>query len=116
MEDYQFYLFKISTEKKFIVSPNCFFPKPKVKSLVIYFSPKENSSFKIKKLENLERVTNIIFSNKRKMINKNIRKNLITMKLNLEELKLHLRPENIKPERTIKLLNYLRRRILKFFF
>ena len=33
---------KFQLEKKFIVSPNCFFPKPKVKSLVIYFSPKEN--------------------------------------------------------------------------
>ena len=90
---------KFQLEKKFIVSPNCFFPKPKVKSLVIYFSPKENSSFKIKKLENLERVTNIIFSNKRKMINKNIRKILNNDEIkNLEELKLHLRPENIKPE------------------
>ena len=41
--------------------------------MIIHFKPKLKI-FKIKDLENLERVTNILFSNKRKMINKNIKK------------------------------------------
>ena len=60
--------------EKFLVSPNCFFPKPKVNSIVINFRPKLNKSFKIKNIKNLEKVTNVLFSSKRKMINKNIRK------------------------------------------
>ena len=60
--------------KKFTVSPTCFRPKPKVTSIVIHFKPKQNNSYNIKKIENLEKITNIFFSNKRKMINKNFKK------------------------------------------
>ena len=59
---------------KFLVSPNCFFPKPKINSMVIHFQPKYQNFYNIKKISNLEKVTNILFSNKRKMINKNIKK------------------------------------------
>ena len=34
--------------EKFIVSPNCFIPKPKVNSMIIHFKPKKNILFKIK--------------------------------------------------------------------
>ncbi len=47
---------------------------------------------------NLEKITNILFSNKRKMINKNIQK--ILSRKNIEKLKnidLRARPENIQP-------------------
>ena len=40
--------------------------------MVIHFQPKKKLKFKIKNLENLEKITNIFFSNKRKMINKNL--------------------------------------------
>ena len=45
--------------------------------MIIHFKPKLKKIFEIKDLEkNLERVTNILFSNKKeKMINKNIKKN-----------------------------------------
>ena len=33
---------KFNLIKKFYVSPNCFFPKPKVTSMVIYLKPKKN--------------------------------------------------------------------------
>ena len=66
--------YKLLSVKKFFVSANCFFPKPKVTSIVIHFKPKKQLSFKIKDLTKLERITNILFSNKRKMINKNISK------------------------------------------
>ena len=57
------YRFNIS--KKFYVSPNCFIPRPKVNSVVIQFKPKKED-IKIRKIENLEKVTNVLFSNKRK--------------------------------------------------
>ena len=87
------YRFKIIS--KFLVSPNCFFPKPKVLSMVIHFKPKENF-YRIRKISNLEKVTNILFSNKRKMINKNLRKLLrkVTIEKHLK-LKLNLRPSDL---------------------
>ena len=54
----------------FNVSRNCFYPKPKVESTVLVFKPLVNDDFKVKDIKNLEHVTHIFFSNKRKMINK----------------------------------------------
>ena len=34
--------YKLNNVHKFYISPNCFFPKPKVKSMVIHFQPKKN--------------------------------------------------------------------------
>ena len=91
--------YKLDIIKSFLVSPNCFFPKPKVNSMVIHFKPKKQKLFKIKKIKNLEKVTNVLFSNKRKMINKNLRKILSDNKINkINNLKTDLRPTDIKPE------------------
>ena len=91
--------FRLNISKKFLVSPNCFFPKPKVMSMVIHFKPKLNEKFKIKEIKNLEKITNILFSNKRKMINKNITKILDKKTLaKIPYLNLGLRPAEIKPE------------------
>ena len=90
--------YRLAMIGKFLVSPNCFFPKPKVNSLVIHFRPKVDT-FKIKKIESLEKVTNILFSNKRKMINKNIKKIFKNNEIiEIPGLKLNLRPSEIKPE------------------
>jgi 16S rRNA (adenine1518-N6/adenine1519-N6)-dimethyltransferase len=91
--------YRLDIIKKFLVSPNCFYPKPKVNSMVIHFKPKKKILFKIKKITNLEKITNILFSNKRKMINKNLKKILTLNKIeSIPNLKLYLRPINIKPE------------------
>ena len=67
--------------------------------MVIHFKVKKNLMFKIKKIENLEKVTNIIFSNKRKMINKNIKKILNFKKITkIKDLNLNARPTEIKPQ------------------
>ncbi len=66
--------FRLNIFDKFNVSANCFWPKPKVDSTVICFKPIKKTSHNIKNIESLEKVTNILFSNKRKMINKNIKK------------------------------------------
>ena len=91
--------YRINVLNKFLVSPNCFFPKPKVTSLVIHSQPKERQKIKINNLNNLEKITNIIFSNKRKMINKNIKKILSNDKIKIiDGLKLNSRPAEIRPE------------------
>ena len=91
-------------ESNFLVSPNCFYPKPKVTSMVIHFKTFKNNYYKIKDISNLEKVTNILFSNRRKMINKSIKKILNQKRIkNIPELKLNLRPENINPELIYKI-------------
>lgn len=91
--------FKLNIKRKFIVSCNSFFPKPKVTSMVIHFQPKTNTTYKIKKISNLEKVTNILFSNKRKMVNKSIKKILDENSISkITGLKTHLRPSELKPE------------------
>ena len=63
------------------------------------FVPKKKTLFKINKITNLEKVTNILFSNKRKMINKNIKKILSKNQIDMvKDLKLDSRPSEIKPE------------------
>jgi 16S rRNA (adenine1518-N6/adenine1519-N6)-dimethyltransferase len=89
---------KLDIVKKFLVSANCFFPKPKIISMIIHFQPKKKI-FNIKKINNLEKVTNLFFSNKRKMINKNLIKLLDKNQINkISGLKFNLRPADIKPE------------------
>ncbi len=91
--------YKLNVLTKFNVSPNCFFPKPKIYSTVLHLRPRKKKIFNILKIENLEKVTNTLFSNKRKMINKNIKKILDNDQINLiHGLNLNLRPSDLKPE------------------
>ena len=90
--------FKLRVIKKFLVSSNCFFPKPKVTSMVIHFKSYKNNNFFIKDLTNLEKVTNELFSNKRKMINKSIKRLLKSHQLTrIPNINLNLRAENLEP-------------------
>ncbi len=90
--------YKLSYKKKFNVSNNCFIPKPKITSTVIHFQPKDKN-FKINNIDYLEKVTNILFSGKRKMINKNIKKLLSNSDLKkIPNFNLNLRPSEIRPE------------------
>ena len=89
----------LDLKKKFIVSPNCFKPIPKVKSVVLHFKPKPKKVVNLKSISNLEKITNILFSNKRKMINKNIKKILSPEEINqIQGIKMNLRPSEIKPD------------------
>ena len=91
--------YRLKLLSKFNVSPNCFFPKPKIDSTVLYLAPIKKVS-KIKKIENLEKVTNILFSNKRKMINKNLKKIFNKKQLDsIEDLDLKARPADLRPEK-----------------
>jgi len=78
------------------ISPESFSPKPKIQSSLIHFTPKKNF-VEIKNPLNLEKITRIFFSHRRKMLKKpfnqifNGNNNLLN-KLNIN---LNLRPQNL---------------------
>ena len=91
---------RLEIKKHFDVSKNSFFPKPKVDSTLLSFKPIKNNPFDLKNPKNLEIVTRVLFSNRRKMINKNFKKlfnqNMsISKNLNLD---LRVRPEELNYE------------------
>ena len=57
--------YRLKVFKKFFVSSNCFFPKPKVESMVIHFKPKIQKNFKIK-IKNLEENNKYFFFKQKK--------------------------------------------------
>ncbi|RPG97955.1 MAG: ribosomal RNA small subunit methyltransferase A [Candidatus Pelagibacter sp. TMED106] len=75
---------RLKIKKSFNISKNCFFPKPKVESSLLVFEPINNKRFIIKHIHNLEKVTQILFSSKRKMINKAIK---VLFKKNMSKIK-----------------------------
>jgi len=96
---------RLEIKKHFNISKNCFYPKPKVDSTLLSFVPKKNIIFKLKNPKNLEMVTRVLFSNRRKMINKNFKKlfknkSLVEQQLNLN---LKLRPEQLSNETYYKI-------------
>ena len=58
-------------------------------------------------MENLEKITNTLFSNKRKMINKAIKKIFNKKKISvIKNLNLSKRPSEIKPEKYYELTEF----------
>ncbi len=91
--------YRLRFVNKFLVSQNCFSPRPKVTSMVVVFKPKKRKSNNIKNLLNLEKITSLFFSNKRKMINKTIKKILNHREIkSVSGLKLDSRPSEVRPE------------------
>ena len=90
---------KLNITKHFNVSKNCFYPRPKVESSILSFVPKEQH-IKFKNEKNLELVTRIFFSQKRKMINKPFKQlfNNNNEVLNKLKINLNLRPQNLSKE------------------
>ena len=91
---------RLNIKKHFDISKNCFSPKPKVNSTVLSFKPKKNNLFSLKNPKNLEIVTRVLFSNRRKMINKNLNKLFNGNKYLLKNLNIDLsaRPEEMDSE------------------
>ncbi len=90
---------KLDIKKISDISPKSFFPKPKIDSSLLTFSPKKNF-IKFKNSKNLEYITRIFFSQRRKMLRKPFNhvfknKETISKKLNID---LNLRPQNLEPE------------------
>jgi len=96
---------RLEIKKHFDISKNCFFPKPKINSTLLSFKPKKNNPFNLKNPKNLEKVTRVLFSNRRKMINKNFnklfeKKESIAENLNID---LNKRPEELSNEMFYKI-------------
>ena len=62
--------FRLDIVDSFKISRKCFLPVPDVDSKIIIFSPKIKTNYYIKNIKNLEKITEILFSGRRKMINK----------------------------------------------
>ena len=61
----------------------------------------------IKNIDSLEKVTNTLFSNKRKMINKNLKKIISNKQIDsLSDFNISLRPAEIKPEIYYKITEF----------
>ena len=87
---------KLKVVKICDIRPECFSPKPKVDSTLLIFYPK-NKSYKIKNPKNLEKVTRIFFSHRRKMLKKPFNQlfNGNQKILNKLKINLNLRPQNL---------------------
>tara|TARA_S200000501_G_C20777350_1_gene723340 strand:- start:386 stop:1174 length:789 start_codon:yes stop_codon:yes gene_type:complete len=95
---------KLNIKKMFDVKSSCFSPRPKVDSTVLLFKPKKDF-FKLSNPKNLEKITKIFFSHRRKMIKKPYK---LIFNNNLEianklKIKLDLRPQNLDFETYFKL-------------
>ncbi len=87
---------KMKIDKIIDIEPSSFKPIPKVKSTLLVFTPYKKI-FNLKNPKNLEHVTNIFFSQRRKMIKKPMKllfKNFILIAKQLD-LDLNLRPQNL---------------------
>tara|TARA_A100001011_G_C14283093_1_gene832410 strand:+ start:1375 stop:2166 length:792 start_codon:yes stop_codon:yes gene_type:complete len=87
---------KMEIKKIIDVEPNSFNPSPKVRSSLLMLTPKPKF-YKLKDPKNLEHITNIFFSQRRKMIKKPLKflfrdYEEISKKLSLD---LSLRPQNL---------------------
>ena len=99
---------RLKVSDSFNVSENCFYPIPKVKSTVLVFEPILNKEFKVQNISNLEKITHIFFSKKRKMINKAFSTLFKQPKLVAEKIKidLSLRPNQISESQYYKITEY----------
>ena len=95
---------KLNIKKICDIKPEAFYPKPKVDSSLLLFSPKKNF-VKIKDPENLEIITRTFFNQRRKMIKKPFNQLFNGNQKILDKLKidLNLRPQNINFETYYKL-------------
>jgi len=87
---------KMEIEKIIDISPNSFFPIPKVRSSLLLFKPKDKF-YKLKNVKNLEHITNVFFNQRRKMIKKPLKVLFKNYEKIANELflDLNLRPQNL---------------------
>ncbi len=95
---------KLNIKKILDVDPESFSPKPKIKSTILLFVPK-NNFHKIKDPKNLEKITRIFFSHRRKMLKKPFNQVFNGDQKILEKLNfnLNMRPQNLDYETYYKL-------------
>ena len=95
---------KLNVKKIIDIKPQSFSPRPKIDSSLLLFTPKENF-FKLKNPKNLEMITRVFFSQRRKMLKRPFNQ-IFTNAKNIAEkfnIDLNLRPQNLEPEMYFKL-------------
>ncbi len=95
---------RLDIKKILDIKSGSFFPKPKVESTLLFFSPKKNF-YKIENPHNLEKITRLFFKHRRKMIKKPFNQ-LFSKKSGLIDqldIKLNLRPQNLNFDTYYKL-------------
>ena len=90
---------KLNIKKIIDIKPESFSPRPKIDSSLLLFTPK-NNFFELKDAKNLEMITRVFFSQRRKMLKKPFNKVFknakeVSEKFNID---LNLRPQNLEPE------------------
>ena len=96
---------KLNIKKIIDIKPECFSPRPKIDSTLLLFTPRENF-FELKDAKNLEMITRVFFSQRRKMLKKPFNQifnnaKAVSEKFNID---LNLRPQNLEPELYFKLV------------
>ena len=96
---------KLNVKKILDIKPYSFSPRPKIDSSLLLFTPKENF-FELKNPKNLEKITRIFFSQRRKMLKKPFNQIFdngkeVAAKFGID---LNLRPQNLEPEVYFKLV------------
>ena len=96
---------KLNIKKIIDIKPQSFLPRPKIDSTLLLFTPRENF-FELKDAKNLEIITRVFFSQRRKMLKKpfnQVFKNAkeVSEKFNIN---LNLRPQNLEAEMYFKLV------------
>ena len=96
---------KLNVKKIIDIKPHSFSPRPKIDSSLLLFTPKKNF-FELKDPKNLEKITRIFFSQRRKMLKKPFNQVFANGKKVAEKfgIDLNLRPQNLEPETYFKLV------------
>ena len=96
---------KLNIKKIIDIKPQSFSPRPKIDSTLLLFTPREKI-FELKDAKNLEMITRVFFSQRRKMLKKPFNQLFnnakeVADKFNID---LNLRPQNLEPEIYFKLV------------
>ena len=96
---------KLNIKKITDIKPQSFSPRPKVDSTLLLFTPRENF-FELKDAKNLEMITRVFFSQRRKMLKKPFNQVFNNAKEVADKfnINLNLRPQNLEPEVYFKLV------------
>jgi 16S rRNA (adenine1518-N6/adenine1519-N6)-dimethyltransferase len=96
---------KLNIKKIMDIKAQSFSPRPKVDSTLLLFTPR-NNIFELEDAKNLEMITRVFFSQRRKMLKKPFNQVFTNAKEVADKfnIDLNLRPQNLEPEMYFKLV------------
>ena len=96
---------KLNIKKIIDIKPQSFSPRPKIDSTLLLFTPKDKI-FELNDAKNLEMITRVFFSQRRKMLKRPFNQVFNNAKEVADKfnINLNLRPQNLEPEMYFKLV------------